>query len=411
MDFKVPELGEGVYEAEFVAWLVKPGEAVKRGQTLMEVMTDKATMEVPAPFAGTVTGLRAEPGQQIKVGDVILTYESTAGDGAAVEIREAPVEAAASRANGGMKTPSVPSRPAVALAPESVKAAPSVRLMARQLGIDLTRVHGSGPGGRILIGDLASRVSAPAKPQAAVEKWDYGVPGTRIKLQGLRRKIAEHMVLSKRTIPHYSYVDECDVSNLVRLREQFKEPYAQLGVKLTYLAFFVKAVVEALKTVPIVNASLDESAGEIVLHDRYHIGIAVATPAGLIVPVVRDADRKDLAQVARDIERLSAEARAGKVKRDDLGGSTFTLTSVGNIGGLMFTPVINHPEVGILGIGRVVKRPVFDAAGNVRPAEMVYLSFSFDHRVVDGAVGAAFGNAVIRRLQHPAALLVPSERK
>jgi pyruvate dehydrogenase E2 component (dihydrolipoamide acetyltransferase)/2-oxoisovalerate dehydrogenase E2 component (dihydrolipoyl transacylase) len=215
------------------------------------------------------------------------------------------------------------------------------------------------------------------------------------------------MALAKRTIPHYSYVDECDVTDLVRLREGLCETFARSGVKLTYLAFVVKAVVAALKEVPIVNSSLDEEGGEIVLHDRYSIGIAVATPAGLVVPVVRDADRKDLAAIARDIDRLSSEARAGKSRRDDLRGGTFTVTSVGNIGGLFSTPVINHPEVGILGIGKVVKRPVFDAAGNVRPADIVYLSFSFDHRVVDGAVGAAFANAVLRRLHNPAVLLLP----
>ena len=170
----------------------------------------------------------------------------------------------------------------------------------------------------------------------------------------------------------------------------------------------MKAVVGALKEVPLVNASLDEQAGEIVLHDRYHIGIAVATPAGLIVPVIHDADRKDLAALAREVERLSNDARAGKAKRDDLLGGTFTVTSVGNIGGLISTPVINHPEVGILGIGKIVKRPVFDDAGQIRPAEIVYLSFSFDHRVVDGAVGAAFANVVLRELRNPAAMLLPA---
>jgi 2-oxoisovalerate dehydrogenase E2 component (dihydrolipoyl transacylase) len=244
----------------------------------------------------------------------------------------------------------------------------------------------------------------PAEPRP-----DYGRPGTRIKLQGLRRKIAEHMAMAKRTIPHYSYVDECDVTELVRLRANLRDTYARAGVKLTYLAFFVKAVTAALKEVPLVNASLDEDGGEIVLHDRYHIGIAVATPAGLIVPVVRDADRKDLGAIAREVERLSGEARAGKARLDDLRGGTFTVTSVGNIGGLFSTPVINHPEVAILGIGKVVKRPVFDDAGRVRPADLVYLSLSFDHRVVDGAVGAAFANAIIKQLQNPAALLLPAQ--
>jgi pyruvate dehydrogenase E2 component (dihydrolipoamide acetyltransferase)/2-oxoisovalerate dehydrogenase E2 component (dihydrolipoyl transacylase) len=193
----------------------------------------------------------------------------------------------------------------------------------------------------------------------------------------------------------------------VQLREQLRDHYAGQGVKLTYLAFIVKAVVGALKEVPLVNASFDEHAEEIVLHDRYHIGIAVATRGGLIVPVVHDADRKDIGQLAGEIERLSNAARTGKSKREDLKGGTFTVTSVGNIGGLFSTPVINHPEVGILGLGRVVKRPVFDEAGQVKPVDILYLSLSFDHRVVDGAVGAAFTNAVIRRLQKPALLLLP----
>ena len=280
--------------------------------------------------------------------------------------------------------------------------------MARKLGIDLAGVHGSGPGGRVLIDDLSAHVQsvAPAAKQPAPLE-DYGRPGTRIKLQGVRRKIAEHMVLAKNTIPHYTYIDECEVTDLVRLRESLKEPFAERGAKLTYLAFFVKAVVAALKDVPIVNASLDTESEEIVLHDRYNIGIAVASPSGLIVPVIHEADKKDLLTIARDIERLTGETRAGKVRVEDLRGGTFTITSVGGIGGLISTPVINHPEVAILGIGKVVKRPVFDAAGNVRPADMIYLSLSFDHRVVDGAIGAAFCNAIMRRLQNPATMLLP----
>ncbi len=403
MDFRLPELGEGVYEAELVAWQVQEGDEVRRGQNLMEVLTDKATMEVPSPFTGTITGLLAKPGQQIKVGDPVLTYS-----GAEVkEKEEAPAPAAAApqpvavRGNGPAAPAPRPGQP--------VKAAPSVRYLARQLGVDLGRVHGTGPGGRILVGDLSAWVRpAPGdgKPRHAEPRPDYGKPGTRVPLHGVRRRIAEHMVLAKRTIPHYSYVDECDVTDLVRVRDGLREACARAGVKLTYLAFIVKAVAAALKEVPVVNASLDEQSGEIVLHDRYHVGVAVATPQGLLVPVVHDADRKDLFEVARDIERLSEAARAGHAKREDLRGGTFTVTSVGGIGGLISTPVINHPEVAILGVGNVVKRPVYDAAGTLRPADVLYLSFSFDHRVLDGAVGAVFGNAVIRHLQNPLPLLV-----
>jgi pyruvate dehydrogenase E2 component (dihydrolipoamide acetyltransferase)/2-oxoisovalerate dehydrogenase E2 component (dihydrolipoyl transacylase) len=235
------------------------------------------------------------------------------------------------------------------------------------------------------------------------------VPGTRVKLVGLRRKIAEHLAEAARRVPHYSYIDECDITDLVKLRGQLREPFAKAGVKLTYLAFFVKAVAKALKDVPMVNSTLDEAAGEIVLHDRYHVGVATATPGGLIVPVVKDADKKDLAAVAAEIERLAADARAGKSRLDDLKGGTFTVTSVGNIGGLISTPIVNHPEVGIMGVGKVVKRPVYDEHGAIRPADVVYLSFSFDHRVVDGAVGAAFGNAVAGYVRSPAGLLLPEK--
>jgi 2-oxoisovalerate dehydrogenase E2 component (dihydrolipoyl transacylase) len=428
MDFRLPELGEGVYEAELVDWLVKPGDPVKRGQNLVEVLTDKATMEVPSPFVGTIAALKAEPGQQIKVGDVILSYTAVGqADGATPDLtngndrdRVPGAETPTRRASEGLQTPSLARRVSVsapaalpnrlAATATSVKAAPSIRYMARQLGIDLSRVPGSGPGGRVLIEDLSSFLTPTAEPKRTTPEpaADFGRPGTRIKLQGVRRKIAEHMVLAKHTIPHYSYVDECDVSELVRLRDSLRETYAQAGVKLTYLAFFIKAAVAALKDVPIVNASLDEPGGEIILHDHYHIGFAVSTPSGLIVPVIHDADRLDVGEIAQTIDRLTGEARAGKIRLDDLRGGTFTVTSIGNVGGLISTPIIRHPEVAILGIGKIVKRPVYDANGALRPADLLFLSLSFDHRVVDGAGGAAFGNALRRHLENPAILLLPT---
>ncbi|HLJ96907.1 MAG TPA: dihydrolipoamide acetyltransferase family protein [Gemmataceae bacterium] len=422
MEFQLPELGEGVYEAELVSWLVKVGDSVKHGQNLMEVLTDKASMEVPAPFTGCVTELRAEPGQSIKVGDVVLTYtpagQQEPRDGTGAEISASKRnEDGERKTQDGERVASAARRfavPSTASPPHglAVRAAPSVRYLARKLGVDLQQVRGSGPEGRVLIDDLSpflDRAQPEGKPPAREARPDYGTPGTRIKLQGIRRKIAEHMVHSKRTIPHYTYVDECDVTELVRLRNSLRETYEQAGIKLTYLAFFVKAVAAALKEVPIVNATLEEKAGEILLHDHYHIGIAVAAPTGLIVPVIHDADRLDLGQIAREIERLSREARTGKARLEDLRGGTFTITSIGGVGGLFSTPVINHPEVAILGVGKVVKRPLFDAAGQIRPADILYLSLSFDHRVLDGAIGAAFGNALCRRLQNPAVLLLPDK--
>jgi pyruvate dehydrogenase E2 component (dihydrolipoamide acetyltransferase)/2-oxoisovalerate dehydrogenase E2 component (dihydrolipoyl transacylase) len=285
-----------------------------------------------------------------------------------------------------------------------------VRHLARKLGIDLATVRGTGPAGRILIDDLTANI-APAPAKTAATKPDFGKPGTRIPFQGLRRQIAEHLLRSVQSVPHATYIDEIDVTELVALREQLREPLAERGAKLTYLSFFVLAAARALKEVPIVNASLDESAGEIVLHDRYHVGFAADTPAGLVVPVVRDADRKDLTAVARDIERLTAEARTGRAKRDDLRGGTFSITSIGNIGGLISTPIVNHPEAAILGVGRIIKRPVYDAHGALKPADLLYISLSFDHRILDGAAAAAFGNAFARHVRSPASLLLPAESR
>lgn len=415
MDFALPPVGEGLYEVELVRWLVKPGDEIGRGQGLMEVLSDKATMEVPSPFAGTISETIPEIGSKVKVGQIVLRYNAV---GAAPSKPAVPVPAAVQAA--ATASPSAASNghsPTAATATlDGPVAAPSVRHLARKFGVDLAQIRGTGPGGRILLDDLTPLIKpkpavadVPSRPAlgAEVSKSDFGVAGTRVKLVGMRRKIAEKMVESTRAIPHYSYIDECELTDLVRLRSQLKDAYFKAGVKLTYLPFFVKAVARALKEVPVVNSTFDEEKQEIVLHDRYHIGIAIAAPSGLVVPIVKDADRRDVGNVATEIERLSAEARAGRTKLEDLRGGTFTITSIGGIGGLISTPIINHPEVGILGIGKVVKRPIYDAHNLLRPADVVYLSFSFDHRIVDGAVGAAFGNAVLKHLQNPAVLLLP----
>jgi 2-oxoisovalerate dehydrogenase E2 component (dihydrolipoyl transacylase) len=323
--------------------------------------------------------------------------------------------ASPARADESPRSPNGP-----ALAPGHLPpAAPSVRLLARKLGVELARVRGTGPGGRILVEDLAPYLRPKAgaadhpAPAAGTDttKLDFGVAGTRRKLVGMRRRIAEHMVEAKHKIPHYSYVDECDLTDLVRLRSQLRDPLAKVGVKLTYLAFFVKAAARALRDVPMVNSTFDEAAGEVVLLDHYHVGVAVAAPGGLIVPVIKDADKKDVLAIAVEIDRLSTDAKAGRSKIEDLKGGTFTVTSIGGIGGLISTPIINYPQVGIMGLGKVVKRPLYDANGELKPHDIVYLSFSFDHRIVDGAVGVAFGNAVVRYLQAPALLLLPEARR
>lgn len=429
MDFPLPPVGEGLIEVELLQWLVRPGDAVARGQSLAEVMSDKANMEVPSPFAGTISALGAQPGTKVKVGERFLSYEPAAGspreDSAASPLKQTVAAASAPSAASNTSAASTTSALGTVLAPPKhtnghgslPPAAPSVRQLARKLGVDLSQVRGTGPHGRILIDDVTPLIAAKradAKPAPAAHatdtsKLDFGVAGTRMKLIGTRRKIAEHLVASKRAIPHYSYVDECNISDLVKLRGTLRDPLAQTGVKLTYLAFFVKAVARALKEVPVCNSTYDEPASEIVLHDRYNIGVAVAAPNGLIVPVVRDANKKDVVTIAADIDRISNDAKAGKSKLEDLRGGTFTVTSVGGIGGLISTPIINHPEVGIMGVGKVVKRPVYDEHGDLKPADIVFLSFSFDHRVVDGAICAAFGNAVIRYLHAPALLLLPEK--
>lgn len=409
MEFLLPELGEGIYEAELISWAVEPGDVVKRGQTLLVVMTDKASMDVPSSFAGKIVETIGKPGDKLRIGQHVLTVEASNNR----------VEPVAASNDFIFSTVSAKSERAEVVTTKSTQqthlpvAAPSVRHLARKLGIDLSKVRGSGPSGRILIDDLTPFLQRPvveATPKANAEqpKLDFGQPGTRVKLTGLRRKIAHHLVDVNRRLPQYSYVDECDVSSMVNLRQSLREPCAKIGVKLTYISFVIKAVTLALKEIPIVNSSLDDDTEEIVFHDHYNIGIAVATPTGLVVPVIHGTDQRDVFDIAREVDRLSLLAKGNKIKVDDLKGGTFTVTSIGNIGGLISTPIINHPEVGIIGIGKVVRRPVYDEHDQLYPADIMYLSFTFDHRVVDGSVGAAFGNIVKRHLENPAALLVPN---
>ena len=400
---------EGLIEVELIKWLVQPGDTIEPGQSLMEVMSDKATMEVPAPFQGTIKEIRHEPGDKIQVGDVILKLE-----GEVVELEDSDTPLSVANDNAvSQPQPQLSKLQSNGHTSTLPAAAPSVRLLARKMGIDLARVHGSGPAGRILIEDLSSHIkpSKPIehedeKPKEAIP-FDLGEAGTKIKLLGMRRKIAEQMVFSSQTIPHYSYIDECNLTDLVHLRGQLKETLRKAGVRLTYLPFMVKAAARALKEVPIVNSTFHEKSQEVMQHEEINIGIAVAARDGLIVPVIRDVVNKDIPALATEIDRLSSGARAGKLKVDDLRGGTFTVTSIGGIGGLISTPIINHPEVAIMGVGKVIRRPVYEIHDTIKPADLVYLSFSFDHRIVDGAIGAVFGNAVIRQLENPATLLLP----
>ncbi len=425
--FHVPELGEGLYEAELVAWKVREGDVVRPGQALAEVLTDKASADLPSPFHGTIVRRLAEEGSTIEVGQGLIEYEP-AGSNTAEAADERSSSAATASADR-LDAPAPPtssgnSPPGNETArtahhppgPSPVRASPAVRRLAREAGLDLTRLAGSGRGGRILMRDLVAamearspRPAANAPASSATQptlQLDLGMAGQQVPLRGLRRKIAQHMVAAKQAIPHYSLIDECDVTELVRLQGELEPIARQRGVKLTYLAFWVRAVVESLKEVPLANATYDQANELVTLHDHYHIGIATATPKGLVVPVVRDAQRMSLFELADAIRSVVAAARQQRAKPDDLRGSTFTVTSIGNLGGLASTPIINAPEVAIMGVGRIVDRPRFDAKGEIQRASVVYLSFSFDHRIVDGAVGAVLAQAVKKRLESPATLLL-----
>jgi pyruvate dehydrogenase E2 component (dihydrolipoamide acetyltransferase) len=462
MEFKLPEIGEGVVEGELIQWLVKDGDAVKADQPLLEVMTDKATVEVPSPGTGTISGISAKDGQMIKVGQTLAQIkEGAAASAQAVPTKATPapqpaapspqVAATAPAATPPREAP-LPSRPVAAgpyagaqLLPSDVPAAPIVRVMAQKAGVDLGQIPGTGPavGGqnRVLEADLlrylnaaaaaptpaaytngngaakaaASGASAPAKktlpmPAAYSRPELFGNATETVErspMRGLRRVIAQAMVRSKFTAPHYSYVDKFECSALVELREQAKQIGEQYGIKVSYLPFIVKALVGALKEFPIANSSLEEKDGqfELVQKKYFHIGVAVASPDGLIVPVIKHADRKTLLEIAKEINELSAKVRAGKAAPEELKGSTFTITSMGNVGGLFATPIINYPEVGIMGVYKIQEEPLVKD-GQIVIGKTMHLSLSLDHRVVDGAVGGYFCNAVIERLQNPAKLLM-----
>ncbi|HEY6104761.1 MAG TPA: dihydrolipoamide acetyltransferase family protein, partial [Anaeromyxobacteraceae bacterium] len=398
----LPDIGEGVVEAEVQRWFVKPGDEVVEDQPLVEVMTDKATVTIPSPRRGRVTKLFCKEGEVAKVHAPLLEMEVEAVAGAG---DQRPAAASARPSSAPAAQTSTPTSTATAMATPGRKAlaTPAVRAAARQMGVDINAVAGTGPGGRVTREDLArgegnghgaaawvepapARPAAPAGPAPAEE---------RIPLRGVRRRIAEKMALSKRTAAHFTFVDQVDVTELVRAKEKIAAAAGEEGVRVTFLPFVVKAVVAALKKFPQLNASLDEERQEIVVKRHYDVGIASATEGGLLVPVVRGADRLSLLDLAREIERLSQDSKAGKARPEDQGGSTFTVTSLGALGGLFATPVINYPEVAILGIHAIRPTPVA-RDGQVAIRDVMYVSLTSDHRVVDGHVAAAFTAEVIR---------------
>jgi len=389
---RIPDLGEGIAEVELVEWRVKPGDVVAEDQILCDVMTDKAAVEIPSSVAGRVVELGGEIGQMLAVGSVLIRIE---GEGASAEA--APVAKAPAARPSPAPTPV--STAAVTASPRTL-AAPAVRMRARALGVDLAQAQGSGPDGRIVHADL------DALQRSGVRSSGIATDATReVKLIGLRRKIAQKMQESKRHIPHFTYVEEVDVTELVALRDELNRQYGAARGELSPLALIVRAVVRAVPAFPQVNARFDDEAGVLTLHDAVHLGVATQTDAGLVVPVLRQAQTLDLWASAAEIARLAAGARAGKATREELAGSTLTVTSLGKLGGIVSTPVINRPEVAIVGINRIVARPVVrDGAVQVR--QMMNLSSSFDHRVVDGAVAAAYIQRVRELLEHPATLFI-----
>lgn len=384
-EFKLPDIGEGVVEGEIVRWFIKEGDGVEEDQPLVEVMTDKATVELPSPVQGRVVKRGGEEGDIVQVGATLVVIETEAQQGETVVKEEQVAEVPQVQAAGkGKEQPTSVSGRALAT--------PAIRKLAQERSIDLSQIHGSGPGGRIRKEDL-ERVGAPAAA-GEVETIAY---------RGLRRKIGDHVSASKRTAAHYTYVEEADVTQLVRRREELIASSSIDDVRITYLPFFMKAVVEGLKKHPLVNSTLDEAKGVIELRKYYNIGIAVATPEGLVVPVVKGVEEKSLSQVAREVAKLTSAARKGTLELEDLKGGSFTITSLGVLGGVLATPIINYPEVAILGVHKISQRPVVQE-GEIVIRDMVYLSLSLDHRVLDGVAAAEFLRDVIAQLESPSPL-------
>ncbi len=418
---KMPDLGEGIAEVEVVAWRVQPGDSVIEDQVLADVMTDKATVEIPSPVHGTVLALGGALGEALAVGAELIRLE-VEGDGNAVagKAAAAPREAVLAAAPGHSKTQPEPEPVHVqAKAPAPVAthgtraagekplAAPAVRQRAWDLGIDLRFVFGSGPAGRITHADLDAYVarggSAPARP--AGERYAELQGEEAVPIIGLRRKIAEKMQDAKRRIPHFTYVEEIDVTEIEALRNQLNTRWGAERGRLTLLPLLMRAIVLAVRDFPQVNSRFDDEAGVATRHNAVHIGIATQTDPGLMVPVVRHAEARDPWSSAAEVARLAEAARAGRALREELSGSTITITSLGALGGIVTTPVINHPEVAIVGVNRMVERPVI-RDGAIVARKMMNLSCSFDHRVIDGMVAARFVQAIRGYLESPATLFV-----
>ena len=392
-EFKLPDIGEGVVEGEIVRWLIQPGDHLEEDQTMVEVMTDKATVEIPSPVSGEVLKTVGGEGALIAVGATLVVIDAPGGPRQAT----APSEKRPERtppAAGSM----VQQAPLRSQKQAKNLATPAVRRLSRELGVDLSGVQGTGSGGRITRRDVERAHNPPSEVSSQAE----GAPDS-IPYRGVRKKIGDHLVAAKRFAPHYTYVEEADATPLVELRSEYKQNND--GQDLTYLPFFIKACVSGLKTHAILNSTLDEEKKLIQLKRSYNIGIAIATPEGLIVPVIKKADDKSLLDISAEIQSLAEQARSGRIQLEDLRDGTFTITSLGALGGVLATPIINYPEVAILGVHKIRERPVV-RKGEVVIRHMMNLSLSLDHRVVDGFVGAEFLRDVISHLENPGLLSI-----
>jgi len=423
-EFKLPDIGEGISEVELLRWYVQEGDAVQEDQNLAEIETDKAVADLPSPHAGRILRLHHKPGDRIPVGSVLVSFadgEEREATPAQAAVRP-PEAAPASKAPSPEETK--PRQPTPQPGVERVLAAPAVRRRARELGLDLAAVQGTGPGGRVTLDDVERHagdgrrvpaaaeapVAEVAEPEAAPPRvmpergtmpdfTNWG-PVERRPLTATRRQIARKMVQSQFTAPHAAALDEADVTDLEAFRKRAQERLQERHVHLTLLPFVMKATVAGLKQFPPLNASLDEAQQELILKRYYHLGVAMDTERGLIVPVIREVDRKSVIELAGELGELVQRTRAGKVALEELRGGTFTLTNAGAIGGSAFIPIINYPEVAILGIGRAQEKPVV-REGRVVARMMLPLSIAFDHRVVDGADVVRFLTVVKRLLEDP----------
>jgi 2-oxoisovalerate dehydrogenase E2 component (dihydrolipoyl transacylase) len=404
---KVPDIGEGIAEVELVEWYVQPGDTIKADQTVADLMTDKATVEVPSPISGRVVSLGGKAGDKLAVGAELIRLETDGAGTAAVAAPAAGVASAPS-ATAAAKPAAAPPTPLSETATPTMidkpLASPSVRRHARELQIDLPRVRGSGPGGRIGHDDLVRHAEGAGAKAERAPRYAERTGQHDVAVIGLRRQIALRMRESLR-IPHFTYVEEIDVTELEALRAQLNDEHGKERGRLTVLPFLMRAIVLAMPSFPQMNARFDDEKGIVTRYGAVHIGVAAQTEGGLMVPVVRHAEARDLWSSAAEVTRLAEAARSGKATRDELSGSTITITSLGPLGGIVTTPVINIPEVAIVGVNRIVERPVI-RSGAIVPRKMMNLSSSFDHRVVDGQQAAEFVQALRRYLECPALLFV-----